>query len=324
MSYGKVRTEVDITDWNRLPAPVGKYAISPANLKVNKAKVVRLIQDSIDAAEGENDFSRYSFIVLYLGAYIRDYGMVGLCGYPGMLGWAQETVFKSGNGQVVPGGVAIFTSQAHLGTLFHDIAHVWGGVRNGKRQVPCLYDHDLQARYPTRETGFSKALINMGYWDPMSCHFFRREAPPPGLSSWTKLRLGWIDERKVKVVEPGKLAEILLGPLEDGSSETLSVKVPLSESTYYLIENRQPIGVFDSSLPGKGVLIMLVDDRIAECRQGKAPVKLVNADPSVQDLQGAAFRIGGKTRFVDENKNLEIVLLEELNGSYRIRVGPVR
>ena len=145
MSYGKVRTEVDITDWNRLPAPVGKYAISPANLKVNKAKVVRLIQDSIDAAEGENDFSRYSFIVLYLGAYIRDYGMVGLCGYPGMLGWAQETVFKSGNGQVVPGGVAIFTSQAHLGTLFHDIAHVWGGVRNGKRQVPCLYDHDLQA-----------------------------------------------------------------------------------------------------------------------------------------------------------------------------------
>lgn len=324
MSYGRVRTEVDVTDWYRLLEPVAKYAISPANLKVDKTRVARLIQDSIDVAERDNDFSRYSFIVLFLGASFRDYGMVGLCGYPGMLGWEQDTILKSRNGQVVPGGVAIFTYQAHLGTLFHDIAHVWGGVRDGKRQVPCLYDHDLQSRYATNEAGFSKALINMGYWDPMSCHFFRREAPPPGLSSWTKLRLGWIEEGKVRVVEPGKVTEILLGPLEDGSSDTLALKVPLSESTYYLVENRQPIGVFDSNLPGKGVLIMLADDRIAECRHGKSPVKLACADPSVPELQGAAFGMGGKVRFVDEKNNLEIVLLEEVNGSCRIRVGPAR
>jgi hypothetical protein len=125
-------------------------------------------------------------------------------------------------------------------------------------------------------------------------------------------------------VEPGKVTEILLGPLEDGSSDTLALKVPLSESTYYLVENRQPIGVFDSNLPGKGVLVMFADDRIAECRHGKSPVKRVCADPSVPDLQGAAFRIGGKARFVDEKNNLEIVLLEEVNGSCRIRVGPAR
>ncbi len=324
MSYGRVRTEVDITDWYRLPEPVANYAISPANLKVDKTKVVRLIQDSIDAAERDNDFSRYSFIVLFLGGSFRDYGMVGLCGYPGMLGWEQNTILKSRNGQVVPGGVAIFTFQAHLGTLFHDIAHIWGGVRNGKRLVPCLYDHDLQAKHATNEAGFSKALINMGYWDPMSCHFFRREAPPPGLSSWTKLRLGWIREGKVRTVDPGKTVEILLGPLEERASETLVIKIPLSESTYYLVENRQPIGVFDSNLPGKGVLIMFADDRIAECRNGKSPVKLAGADPSVPDLRGAAFGMGGKTRFVDEKNNLEIVLLEEVNGSFRVRVGPVR
>ncbi|NLI95842.1 MAG: hypothetical protein GX436_03875 [Synergistaceae bacterium] len=92
-------------------------------------------------------------------------------------------------------------------------------MRNGKRQVPCLYDYDLQSKHATNEAGFSKALIHMGYRDPMSRHFFRREAPPPGLSSWTKLRLGWIGEGKAPTVDPGKTAEILLGPLEEGACE---------------------------------------------------------------------------------------------------------
>ncbi|HRS90409.1 MAG TPA: hypothetical protein P5183_11895, partial [Smithellaceae bacterium] len=144
-----------------------------------------------------------SFIVLFLSAKFEEYGMIGLCGYPGMLGWSQETVFKTKKkGQVVPGGVAIFTFQAHLGTLFHDIAHVWGGVRDGRRMVPCLYDHDIQAKNPTLFTGWARALINMGYWDPMSCHSYQRHLPPPGISSWTKMRLGWIAPEKIKVVEP--------------------------------------------------------------------------------------------------------------------------
>ncbi|MEA3393892.1 MAG: hypothetical protein U9R55_04615 [Pseudomonadota bacterium] len=37
-------------------------------------------------------------------------------------------------------------------------------------------------------TGWENALINMSYWDPMSGHFIK-PSPPPGISSWTKLRL---------------------------------------------------------------------------------------------------------------------------------------
>jgi len=182
MSYGKVCADLDIAGWYKLPDSVKKYSISPINLRVDKSRVIKLIQDSIDAADEKNDFSRYSYVVLFLGASFQQYGMVGLCGYPGMLGWQQETVFKTKSGQVVPGGVAIFTYQAHLGTLFHDIAHVWGGVSEGKRVLPCLYDHDLQVKYPTHATGFANALINMGFWDPMSYHFIKRRITPPGIS----------------------------------------------------------------------------------------------------------------------------------------------
>ena len=320
MSYGKVCMEVDITGWHRLPDPVKAYAISPANLKVDKSRVERLIQHAIDAADGKNDFSRYSFVVVFLGAPFKEYGMVGLCGYPGMLGWKQEIVFRTKKGQIVQGGVAIFTYQAHLGTLFHDIAHVWGGVSGGRRVLPCLYDHDLQAKHPTSETGFAEALINMGYWDPLSCHFYKRNVPPPGISSWTKLRLGWILQEKVRVVDPKQASEIVLGPLEDGSSETLVIKIPLTESKYYLIENRQPIGNFDPHLPGKGILIMYADDWIDECRYGNAPVRLMNAEPAVPYLQGAAFDLPGKEVFTDKENGIEIRIIEKIGNSYRIRV----
>jgi hypothetical protein len=195
------------------------------------------------------NFANYAFTAIYMGARLADYGMVGLCGYPGMLGWSVNRELRTRGGQTVKGGVAIFTNEAHLGTLFHDVAHILGGVKDGKRQVPCLYDHDLQAAPgPMRET-FVAALTNMGFWDPMSCHFYHRLQGPPGISSWTKLRLGWLPSSKVRVVKPGERAEVVLGPLELAASETLAVKVPVSATTYYLMENRQPIG-FDKVLPG--------------------------------------------------------------------------
>ena len=75
------------TDIKRgLVIPNSEYSISPANLKVDKSRVTRLIQDSINEASEKHDFSKYSFMVIFMGARFREYGMIGLCGYPGMLG----------------------------------------------------------------------------------------------------------------------------------------------------------------------------------------------------------------------------------------------
>jgi M6 family metalloprotease-like protein len=320
MSYQKVSLGIDVTKrWYTMPKSINQYSISSRNLEVDKSRVRRLIDDALEAVDKEVDFSRYSFTAIFMGARVAEYGMVGLCGYPGMLGWSAADSLKTKSGQVVKGGVAIFTFQAHVGTLFHDITHILGGVKGGKRMVPCLYDHDLQAKPgPARET-FIDSTINMGFWDPMSCHFYKRESPPPGLSSWTKMRLNWIDQSKIKTIRPGQDAEVILGPLEDYSSETLVIKIPISETTYYLIENRQPIGI-DKNLPGSGVLIMYADDNIPECRFGKAPVKLMNANPSVPHLEGAAFDIGGKESFQDSKNKLKIQLKEKRAGSYKVLI----
>ena len=322
MSYGKACIAADVTErWYRMPGPISDYRISPRNLEVDKARVMRLIRDTLDAADKDVDFSRYSFAAIFMGAKREEYGMIGLCGYPGMLGWGTGEILRTKRGQTINGGIAIFSYQAHLGTLFHDVAHILGGVREGKRVMPCLYDHDLQARPgPIREV-FLAAIVNMGLWDPMSCHFYKWGEPPPGMCAWTKLRMNWIDPSKIRVVRKGERADLTLGPLADGESGVLAVKIPLSDATYYLIENRQPIG-FDQQLPGSGILISYADDRVPECRHGAAPVKLVDADPKRPYLAGAAFDVGKRTSFVDEKNGLGIEIVERIGNSYRIRITP--
>lgn len=316
-SGGTASLAVDVTpDWLLLPRPVGDYRISPRNLEVDRGRVMRLIDDALAVAERSADLGTYDFIALQLGAKMSEYGMVGLCGYPGMLGWSGGGELVTRGGRRVR-GVAIFTTQAHLGTLFHDVAHVLGGVQGGRRQAPCLYDHDLQARPgPVREV-FADSLVNMGYWDPMSCHFFKRDLPPPGLSSWTRLRLGWLDPARVRTVRPGESAEVLLGPLADPASAVAAIRIPLSATEYYLIENRQP-GGFDQFLPGSGVLILRADDSVAECRHGRSPVKLVDADPSQPRLTGAAFSPGGRSEYVDTAHGLRVRVVEAAGQAFRV------
>jgi hypothetical protein len=303
VSYGKAQVTGKTTDWQTLPRPVSDYRISPHNLSVERQRVSALIQDAADLADNE-DFSRYSMLFISLGAKRADYGMAGLCGYPGMLGWQSELPLKTRRRrQTLPGGVAIFCEEAHVGVVFHDMAHIMGGVQGGRRGVPCLYDHDLQAQ-PGRFRNYAQFyLVNVGYFDPMSCHMFVPDQGPPGPCAWTKLRLGWIDPQKVTTVPRGKSRRILLGPLGRETSETVVVKLPLDSTTYYLVENRQAIGP-DRNLPSHGILIYLCDDQVAECRRGQSPVKLMDANPATPELRGAPFAPDGRNEFQDRKRRV--------------------
>jgi hypothetical protein len=97
------------------------------------------------------------------------------------------------------------------------------------------------------------------------------------------------------------------------------VRLPVDEARYYLIESRQLIGP-DRNLPAHGVLIYECDDRVEECRRGRSPVKLINADPSIPHLEGAPFSMKGKKRFDDRGRNLSIELIEKRGMDYKINV----
>lgn len=131
----------------------------------------------------------------------------------------------------------------------------------------------------------------------MSQHFLERGGLPPGLTSFTKIRLGWIAREQVRFVKPGETAVAFLSPLGAGG-ETLAVKIPLSWGKYYLVENRQPVG-FDRALPDSGILVLKVNP---DAPEGYGTVKIMDANPGSAHFRQATFRLddGGRSLFKDD------------------------
>lgn len=317
-SYQKLQFEGIITKRYMLPHPVEYYKILPSNLNVDRNKVLALVNDVINAADADVQFSKDLYVMIALGATNNEYGMIGYSAVPGMLGFQSDSPITTRSGEEIANAV-VFCENAHLGTFIHDTLHMLGGVINRKRMTPCLYDQDLQAIYSSAEE-WPKVLINMGFWDPLSSHFpYDRSLPPTGLSSWTKLRLNWIDPDRIVLVHPGETTTVRLDPLADENSTTLVVKIPLTESTYYLVENRQPVSS-DVNLPSSGILILYADDRVDEGRHGKAPVRIMDANPQVPIMNDAAYDIGKNSVFIDRTNGVAVVLMKKDGLVYEIKI----
>jgi M6 family metalloprotease-like protein len=308
-SYEKLEYEGTMVGPYTLPKSVEEYKISPINMEVDRSRVLALVNDVINLADDDVEFSEDLYVMISLGAPSGTYGMVGYCAVPGMLGFASDQPITTKSGEVVARAV-VFCENAHLGTYIHDTLHMFGGVVNERRMTPCLYDHELQAKYIGGED-LKKFVVNVGFWDPLSSHFpYDRTLPPTGLTSWTKMRLSWIDEDQIALVFPGETATIWLDPLVGGKEETLVIKIPLSEQTYYLLENRQAVDS-DRYLPADGVLLFYGDDSVHESLDSQAPLKIIDANPSVPYLNDAAFDIDGKAYYIDTDNNVAIVLLSK-------------
>ncbi|MCM2267710.1 MAG: hypothetical protein NDI60_08080 [Elusimicrobiales bacterium] len=324
LSYGKVCLSAKVTEkWYTMPQPLSAYKVGPGTKASGRRPVARLLRDVLAAAAGEVAFDRTPHIFFYLGATRKQFGAAAMYAYSGAPGLDPGRALTTPDGKQVTGQISILNSHAFLGNLAHETLIHLGGSRDGKLVLPPLNDRTRKGKVAgNARDSFVASLVYMGFWDTMSCHCYKCVTEPAvGLSSWTRLRLGWLDPKKVRTVDPRKETEVLLAPLGDGAGKTLAVKIPLSPQTYYLLENRQPIG-YDKNLPGKGVLLLYGDDGVRECGNGLAPVRLVDANPATPHLNGAAFSPEGQSEFIDADRGLRIELREFLNGSYRIKIGP--
>ena len=146
----------------------------------------------------------------------------------------------------------------------------------------------------------------IGPWDVMSAHYINPKSPPPGICSFTKIRLGWISEKQVRLIQPGETGYVSLSPLEK-KGETLVVKIPLDGGKYFLVENRQPIGS-DRILPDSGILVLKVDPGAQE---GSGTVRAMDANPAAPNFSQATFRLdrADRTRFLDRENDIAVIPL---------------
>lgn len=144
----------------------------------------------------------------------------------------------------------------------------------------------------------------MGSWDVMSSHYIDVNSPPPGLSSFTRIRLGWILPDQVILVKPGETRGVFLSPLDRGG-KTLAVKIPLTSGEYYLVENRQRTG-FDRIQPDSGLLIIKVNP---EAEEGSGTAIIMDADPGSANFSHATYRPDKEKGAIFEDKKNDIAVI---------------
>lgn len=304
-SYGKTWLEPKLVGWYEMPAPLSQYQVSPFNFGVDRTRVRRLLADALTAARKDAAIEKYQVVWIVVGARTRPgegYGMIAYSANPGMLSGVRahraglETVELPG-GFAYSGPAIVSAENAHVGHVAHDLFHALGGVKDGRRVVPDLYDFEMQSdpgifRNPPGGRLLPRIFaVHAGSWDIMSQHFIEFPQPPPPPSSFTRLQLGWIDPDQVVTVRPGETRELVLQPLALGKGH-LVVRVPLDPNRSLLLENRQAVGG-DSVLPSAGLLVLEVDTGREE---GRGIVRAANANPGIPHLYGAPFVPGAGER----------------------------
>jgi len=128
-------------------------------------------------------------------------------------------------------------SLINMGVFAHEYGHILG--------LPDLYDYGYDSK-------------GVGAWTIMAGGSWNNSGKSPAhFDAWCKSKLGWVQPIRVN----NYLTNLKLPPVEsnpvvyrlwtDGDS--------LSKQ-YFLVENRQKTGLFDSYLPGEGIMIYHIDD----------------------------------------------------------------
>ena len=217
-SYGKMWWEIDVSPtWYTMPFDLSTY-------NNDLGLQTKIFQHAADAASKDFDLSKYDKILI-IYATPRSSSTIPPPNYPYNFQYFNGYIpIKVNNEDHYIWVTAVVDADA-LGTpaiflMTHEFGH--GGL-----QLPDLY---------------SPAFT--GPWDPMSGTIGNT---PLGFCSWTKLKLGWLEQKNIFTVLDGRKETVKIDALGLDSTGILAIKIPVTDKRYFLIEVREPVGV-DSPL----------------------------------------------------------------------------
>jgi M6 family metalloprotease-like protein len=186
-------------------------------------------------------------------------------------GWSvtpfATTSAKSGGGTIMVDDYVIMPAKAcdgktmiQIGVFAHEFGHAFG--------LPDLYDTDDDNG--TSEGAGNWCLMAAGSWGGDG----NSPQRPAHMSAWAKTFLGWV----LPSLQTGALAS---ASIKDVESNPAAIKVPISTTQYYLIENRQK-NLFDDKLPIGGLLVWKINDTVVTAG---LPTNQVNANESNQGVE---------------------------------------
>jgi len=287
VSYGFVHLVGNVTPgWLRLNRTNEYYGSG----NFTEEKHSELIEDSF-AAVRSLDLSRYSrAIIVHAGddeASTKRPSDIWSFSYIGSLD------FETAHGRVTI-SVSCVAESDPLGVWLHELGHQFG--------LPELYDTTGAVEFVG-----PWCLMGEGVWND-------RGNSPAEPMAWSRIKLGWLPEPNMRVVNPGDMITTWVQWIENRSSQTQALKVVFSSQEYYLIESRARVS-YDSALPESGVIISYVNETK---ESGCGIVVVQDADPSTPSLRDAAYKPG--QFFVDRKNGVEITVVSLSETGFQVKV----
>ena len=244
-----------------------------------REKIDELIEDAIMVADSEIDFNSFDviFVVHARGSMQTIAQWSGSAAAEPYITTCASYYSGTTNDGLVSLPVSIVSEFESRGTYAHEFGHCL--------DLPDLYDYNDLLRI-----GICQNFV--GQWDLMgvgahnSLMFGLFGASPAHLSSFCKIGLGWIEPSQIKYVYPGETIVVTIEPLELPNSGIYTVKIPIDQNRYYLVETRQRI-LCDKCLADSGIMIYLCDESIPS---GYGPVRVRDAEEKASG-SGSGMRV---------------------------------
>jgi M6 family metalloprotease-like protein len=287
-SYGKFTLRVHPRgQWIKMPHSSTSYGIKR---DWKPARRTEYLRDALRVADPVVDFSRFDLVYL-----------VADPDAPGVDSDATKVVNfdqpMRADGRDIKRIVTVFERHPpDRNVLAHETGHVF--------DLPDLYHR------PSNGKGDWDTYV--GDWDVMGSQF----GLAPDLFGWDKWKLGWLDRRQVRCVDPTGTSMLTLEPLEaasavGGTTGTRLAVVRTGENSALAIEARDSIGN-DAGTCTEGVLIYKVR---GEKASGAGPVEVVDTHPGTEacwdrsvypPLADAPLRVGETFTVPGEGTRVEV------------------
>jgi immune inhibitor A len=259
VTHGLIDIQGDVVGPFRLPQTLATYAHNAAGIGAATPNAQTMARDAVTASDPHVTFDPFDndgngFVDAFIVVHAGQGGEV--TGNPGDI-WSHKWVLDGGAASVDNTKIFAYLTvpeDALIGVCCHELGHLLFGF-------PDLYDTD----------GSSEGI---GNWCLMAAGSWGGGGNTPcHPSAWCKANQGWVsvDNRTTNGV-------LSIPDVKDANTVYRLWKDGAPGSEYFLVENREK-KLFDTSLPGAGLLIWHIDDSITtNTDESHYKVALLQAD----------------------------------------------
>jgi len=250
-SYGKYDIEGGVSSWHMMPETYSYYVDGNYGFNSYPQNAEKMVEELIILADDEIDYSQYDNDGPdgipnsgdddgYIDAiFVVHAGPEG-AGGGGSAIWSHASYLWHNRPEVdgvKPLRYTVTPENSNIGVYCHEYGHTLG--------LPDLYDTDYSSD-------------GVGSWSIMGAGSHTNNGKTPShFDSWCKLQLGWLEP----IVLTNNTLQVEFPQFASNDFAYLLWTDGEYNKEYFLVENRQKT-LFDSYLPGGGLLIWHIDDSV--------------------------------------------------------------